>query len=66
MTDAANVYGQALYELARDEGLALRILGELKVHIDASALQLYVNASPQGADNIAALMQGGKDKPAEE
>ena len=31
MTDAANVYGQALYELARDEGLALRILGELKV-----------------------------------
>ena len=31
MTDAANVYGQALYELARDEGLALKILGELKV-----------------------------------
>lgn len=31
MTDAANVYGQALYELARDEGLAPRILGELKV-----------------------------------
>ena len=31
MTDAANVYGQALYELARDEGLALRILEELKV-----------------------------------
>ena len=31
MTDAANVYGQALYELARDEGLAARILGELTV-----------------------------------
>ena len=31
MTDAANVYGQALYELARDEGLAERIHGELKV-----------------------------------
>lgn len=31
MTDAANVYGQALYELARDEGLSPRILGELKV-----------------------------------
>ena len=31
MTDAANVYGQALYELARDEGLASRILGELNV-----------------------------------
>ena len=31
MTDAANVYGQALYELARDEGLTSRILGELKV-----------------------------------
>ena len=31
MTDAANVYGQALYELARDEGLALNILGELKL-----------------------------------
>ena len=31
MTDAANVYGQALYELARDEGLASTILSELKV-----------------------------------
>ena len=31
MTDAANVYGQALYELARDEGLAKRILDELSV-----------------------------------
>ena len=31
MTEAAKVYGQALYELARDEGLALRILEELKV-----------------------------------
>lgn len=31
MTDAANVYGQALYELARDEGLAKRILSELNV-----------------------------------
>lgn len=31
MTDAANVYGQALYELARDEALAPRILEELKV-----------------------------------
>ena len=31
MTDAANVYGQALYELARDEGLAQTILSELKV-----------------------------------
>ena len=31
MTDAANVYGQALYELARDEGLAKRILDELNV-----------------------------------
>ena len=31
MTDAANVYGQALYELARDEGLSKKILQELKV-----------------------------------
>ena len=31
MTDAANVYGQALYELARDEGLSERILKELNV-----------------------------------
>lgn len=31
MTDAANVYGQALYELARDEGLSVQILAELKV-----------------------------------
>ena len=31
MTDAANVYGQALYELARDEGLSRRILAELDV-----------------------------------
>ena len=31
MTDAANVYGQALYELARDEGLSAQILAELKV-----------------------------------
>ena len=31
MTDAANVYGQALYELARDEGLAPQILEELQV-----------------------------------
>ena len=38
MTEAANVYGQALYELARDEGLALRILGELNV-LNASFAQ---------------------------
>ena len=31
MTDAAKVYGQALYELARDEGLSERILKELNV-----------------------------------
>ena len=31
MTDAANVYGQALYELARDEGLSAQILNELFV-----------------------------------
>ena len=31
MTDAANVYGQALYELARDEGLSKEILSQLKV-----------------------------------
>ena len=31
MTEAANVYGQALYELARDEGLSQRILAELDV-----------------------------------
>ena len=38
MTEAANVYGQALYELARDEGLAPRILGELNV-LNASFAQ---------------------------
>ena len=31
MTDAANVYGQALYGLARDEGLSQQILKELQV-----------------------------------
>ena len=31
MTDAANVYGQALYELAREEGLSLQLLKELQV-----------------------------------
>lgn len=31
MTEAAKVYGQALYELARDEGLSARILSQLKV-----------------------------------
>ncbi len=31
MTDAASHYGQALYELARDEGLSQQILSELKV-----------------------------------
>ena len=37
MTDAANVYGQALYELARDEGLAPQILGELQVLAESFA-----------------------------
>ncbi len=31
MTDAASHYGQALYELAKDEGLSQQILSELKV-----------------------------------
>ena len=35
MTDAANVYGQALYELARDEGLAPQILEQLQVLADS-------------------------------
>ena len=30
MTDAATHYGQALYELSRDEGIARQILSELK------------------------------------
>lgn len=31
MTDIANAYGQALYDLARDEGLAEELMGELTV-----------------------------------
>ena len=31
MTEAANVYGQALYELARDEGLSEKLLAQLRV-----------------------------------
>ena len=31
MTDAANQYGHALYELAKDEGIVEQVLGELKV-----------------------------------
>ena len=35
MTGVASVYGQALYDLARDEGLSEGILGELKVLSEA-------------------------------
>lgn len=35
MTGVASVYGQALYDLARDEGLSDSILGELKVLSEA-------------------------------
>lgn len=31
MTDAANVYGQALFDLAHDEGLDAEFLGQLKI-----------------------------------
>lgn len=37
MTGAANVYGQALYDLARDEGLSAEILEEMKVLREALA-----------------------------
>lgn len=35
MTDTANVYGQALFALAKDEGLDAELLGQLKVLKDA-------------------------------
>ena len=68
-TRLEGIVAQAIQKLYKNPSMKdlktlAEILGELKVNIDASALQLYVNASPQGADNIAALMQGGK--PAEE
>lgn len=37
MTGVANVYGQALYDLARDEGLSAEILAEMKVLKEAFA-----------------------------
>ena len=35
MTDVATTYGQAIYDLARDEGLSQKLLGELTA-LDAS------------------------------
>ena len=40
MTEAAAIYGQALYDLARDEGLSQKILGEL------TALDQSLRAEP--------------------
>lgn len=70
-TRLEGIVAQAIQKLYRNPTMKdlktlAEILGELKVNIDAGALQLNINASQQGADNIAALMKGGKNETAEE
>ena len=67
MTGVASVYGQALYDLAREEGLSESILGELKVLGEAFAqnadfVRLLSSPSLSKAERLNIVHESFADK----